>query len=44
MAVDEAGEGVPVPPLLIETDEEQAICAQARVRREQRLKRRAEAI
>ncbi len=41
VAVDQGGGHVRVPPLLIETDEEQRICAEAHKRRERRLARRA---
>jgi len=41
VAIDEHGGRVEVPPLLVETPEDAAICVQARARREQRLKRRA---
>jgi acyl-CoA hydrolase len=37
----EDGVRVPVPPLLIETDEERRICEQAHLRRAERLKKRA---
>jgi hypothetical protein len=33
---------VRVPPLLVETDDERRICAQAQERREMRLKRKAQ--
>jgi acyl-CoA hydrolase len=42
VAVDERGGRVQVPPLLVETDEDRAVCAQAHARREHRLKRRIE--
>lgn len=41
VAIDEAGSRVPVPPLLIETAEDETVSRQARARREQRLERRA---
>jgi acyl-CoA hydrolase len=41
VAIDEAGATVPVPPLIIETDEQRRISQEAHVRREQRLKKRA---
>ena len=41
VAIDRAGGRVRVPPLLVETDEEKEICAQARERRAARLKRKA---
>ncbi len=40
VAIDEAGNRVPVPPLLLESDEDGRVAAAARVRREQRLQRR----
>ena len=42
VTVDEHGGRVEVPPLLVETDEQRKVCEEARARREQRLKRRAE--
>lgn len=42
VAIDEHGGRVAVPPLLVETPEEEAVCRQARARRQERLKRRAE--
>ena len=42
VAIDSDGGRVAVPPLLVETAEEQKVCVQARARREQRLRRRAE--
>ena len=44
VAVDEHGGRVGVPPLLVETAEDQAVCDQARGRRDLRLKRRADAL
>jgi len=44
VAIDENGGRVPVPPLLVESDEERTICAQAHARRDLRLKRRAETL
>ncbi len=41
-AVDREGRHVPVPPLLIDSEEDRRRCEQARVRRAERLKRRAE--
>jgi len=41
VAIDEHGGRVVVPPLLAETPEDEAVCAQARARRELRLERRA---
>ena len=40
VAIDRAGAKVRVPPLLVETDEERRVCAEAQGRREMRLKRR----
>jgi acyl-CoA hydrolase len=42
VAIDEIGKRVEVPPLLVETPEEQRVCDEAHARREQRLRRRAE--
>jgi acyl-CoA hydrolase len=42
VAVDEHGARVEVPPLLVDTPEEQLICNQAQSRREVRLQRRAQ--
>ncbi|HUR34108.1 MAG TPA: acyl-CoA thioesterase [Vicinamibacterales bacterium] len=42
VAVDEHGARVNVPPLLVETDDERRVCEQAAVRRDLRLKRRAD--
>ena len=42
VAVDEHGGRVGVPPLLVETPDDEAVCEQARARRELRLKRRAQ--
>ncbi len=44
VAIDENGGRVPVPPLLVESDEERTTCAQAHARRDLRLKRRAETL
>jgi acyl-CoA hydrolase len=44
VAIDRGGERVRIPPLLIETDEERAVCVAAAQRREARLKRRAETL
>jgi acyl-CoA hydrolase len=41
VAIDRDGNKIPVPPLLIETDQERRVCEQARARRALRLKRRA---
>ena len=43
VAIDRQGGRVAVPPLVVETDEERRICEEAHARREQRLKRKAEA-
>jgi len=40
VAVDKDGRRLPVPPLLVETEEETRVCAEAKVRREQRLRRK----
>src|SRR3989442_6083323 len=40
VAIDRDGARVPVPPLLIETDEEQRVCEDARIRRAERLKQK----
>ena len=42
VAIDEHGAKVAVPQLLTETPEEERICREARARRDQRLRRRAE--
>jgi acyl-CoA hydrolase len=42
VAVSRSGARVAVPPLIIETEEERRICADAHARRANRLKRRAE--
>lgn len=41
VAIDENGAHVEVPPLLVETAEEERVCEDARARRAQRLRRRA---
>jgi acyl-CoA hydrolase len=41
VAIDEAGNRVTVPPLLLETADDEQTAAAARLRREQRLQRRA---
>lgn len=41
VAVDESGNRVPVPPLLVEDANDEEVCRQARERRERRLQRRA---
>jgi len=42
VATDREGRRVPVPPLLVETEEERRMCEEAHARREERLKRKAE--
>jgi acyl-CoA hydrolase len=41
VAIDQTGRRVRVPPLLTETDQERRVCEEARVRRAERLKRKA---
>jgi acyl-CoA hydrolase len=41
VAIDRAGNRVPVPPLLVETDDERRICEEAHGRRAERLKKKA---
>jgi acyl-CoA hydrolase len=41
VAVAVTGERVPVPPLIVETDAEQRVCAEAHTRRDHRLKKKA---
>jgi acyl-CoA hydrolase len=43
VAIDGSGSRIPVPPLLVETDEERQVCEQAHARRAARLARKAEA-
>lgn len=43
VSVGESGERVPVPPLLLETDEERRVSAEAHLRRAERLRRKADA-
>jgi acyl-CoA hydrolase len=43
VAIDEAGERVQVPPLVVETEAQAQVCRDAQARREQRLKRKAAA-
>jgi acyl-CoA hydrolase len=43
VAVDRGGGRVPIPPLLVETDEERRICEEAHARREERLQRKRRA-
>jgi acyl-CoA hydrolase len=40
VAIASDGERVPVPPLIVETEEERRVCTEARARRELRLKRK----
>ena len=42
VSVDREGGRVPIPPLLIETDEERRVCEQAQARRAARLRRKEE--
>ena len=42
VAIDRDGARVPVPPLLLETDEERRMAAEAETRRAERLKARKE--
>src|SRR5437588_7200175 len=42
VAISEDGRRVPVPPLLVETDEDRRICDEARVRRADRLRNKLE--
>ena len=44
VAIDRDGERVQIPPLLVETDEDQKICDEATARRVARLKRKQEAL
>jgi acyl-CoA hydrolase len=44
VAVDRAGGRVPVPPLIVETEEERLACEGAHARRAERLKRKATAV
>jgi acyl-CoA hydrolase len=41
VAVSETGDRVPVPPLVVDTDDERRICDEAHARREQRLLKKA---
>jgi acyl-CoA hydrolase len=41
VSVDREGGRLPVPPLIVETDEERRVCEQAHARRAERLKRKA---
>jgi acyl-CoA hydrolase len=40
VAISKDGERMPVPPLLLETDDERRVCEEARARRAERLKSR----
>jgi acyl-CoA hydrolase len=42
VAVNREGERLPVPPLIVETDEERRVCDEARARRALRLRRKSE--
>ena len=44
VAIDQDGNRLPVPPLVIETDEERRVAEEARVRRAERLKRKVREI
>ena len=44
VAVARDGSRVPVPPLLVETDEERQVCNQAKARREARLRKKTETL
>jgi len=41
VAVAVSGERVPVPPLIVESDDDRRVCAEAHTRRERRLEKRA---
>jgi acyl-CoA hydrolase len=43
VAIDRDGTRVQVPPLLVETEEEKRVCADAHQRREERLRKKAQA-
>ncbi len=43
VAIDRQGSRVPIPPLIVESDDERRVCAEAHARRSQRLKRKVEA-
>ena len=43
VAIDRGGGRVPIPPLIIETDEERRVCEEAHVRRAARLRKKAAA-
>jgi acyl-CoA hydrolase len=40
VAIDRNGARIPIPPLLVETDEERRVCDEARARRVRRLERK----
>src|SRR4051794_39350718 len=42
VAIDRAGGKVPIPPLMVETDDERRICDEAHRRREARLRKKSE--
>jgi len=44
VAVADNGDRIPVPPLIVETDDERRVCDEARARREQRLKKKVKSI
>ena len=44
VAIDRAGARIRVPPLLVETEDERRVCAEAQARRAARLRRKAEAV
>ena len=44
VSVSRDGARIPVPPLVVETEEEKRVCEEARARREMRLKRKAAAL
>jgi acyl-CoA hydrolase len=44
VAIDRSGGRVQIPPLLVETDEDRAVCEAATLRREARLKRKLETL
>jgi acyl-CoA hydrolase len=44
VAVADNGDRIPVPPLIVETDDERRVCEEARARREQRLKKKIRSV
>jgi len=44
VAVADNGDRIPVPPLIVETDDERRVCEEARARREQRLKKKVRSL